>query len=122
MLTYKEMYEKAVKAKTARQLTPEYLEWKTPKQQMVGAFISRGQVTSSTGTGTYFQYVFETDDGNVKFHLGSNADNDVGAAFVPGVIYSITYLGQEEISTTRRVNKYNVEEIGPVADHRGEPS
>ena len=122
MLSYKEMYDKAVKGKTARQLTPVYLEWKKPEQQMIGAFISRGEVSSSTGGGSYFQYVFETDKGNVKFHMGTNADNDVGAVFVPGVIYSIIYMGKEEISTTRRVNKFIVEEIGPSAAYSGEPS
>ena len=116
MLTYKEMYNKAVKDKTARVLTPVYLLWEKPDQQMVGVFISKGEVSSSTGEGTYYQYVFETDDGNVKFHMGTNADNDVGASFVPGVLYSVTYLGKEEISKTRRVNKFNVEEIGPMAD------
>ena len=122
MLSYKEQYEKAKKAKTVIQLTPEYLEWNKPEQQIVGAFISRGEVSSSSGGGTYFQYVFETDDRNVKFHMGTNADNDVGASFKPGVIYSIIYMGQEEISTTRRVNKFIVEEIGPSAAYSGEPS
>ncbi len=122
MLTYKEQYEKSVKDKTAIQLTPVYLAWEKVNQQMIGAFINRGEVSSSTGGGSYYQYIFHTDDGNVKFHMGSNADNDVGASFVPGVIYCITYLGKEEISSTRRVNKFNVEEIGPSAAYSAEPA
>lgn len=117
MQTYKEMYLKAVKEKSLKQLTPVYHEWKEPDDQIVGAFISKGTVESSAGGGQYYQYVFETDDGNVKFHMGRASDNDIGAVLVPGVIYAITYLGKEEISGGRRVNKFDVSELGPVADY-----
>ena len=117
MSTYKEMYEKAVKDKAVKQLTPVYQEWKKPQDRVIGSFISKGEVSSSAGGGSYYQYVFETDDGNVKFHMGRAADTDVGAVLTPGIIYTITYLGQEEIKGGRRVNKFNVEEIGPSADY-----
>ncbi len=117
MLSYKEMYSKAVKDKTTKQLTPVYHEWKEPDDIVIGAFISKGTVESSAGGGQYFQYVFETDEGNVKFHMGRASDNDIGAVLVPGVIYAITYQGKEEISGGRRVNKFMVEELGPVADY-----
>ncbi len=117
MQTYKEMYDKAKKEKSLKQLTPEYKEWKEPDDMVIGAFISKGTVESSAGGGQYFQYVFETDEGNVKFHMGRASDNDIGAVLVPGVIYAITYQGKEEISGGRRVNKFMVEELGPVADY-----
>lgn len=117
MSTYKEMYEKAKKDKGLKQLTPVYQEWKKPDDQVVGAFISKGEVESSAGGGKYFQYVFETDKGNVKFHMGRAADNDVGAVLAQGVIYAITFQGKEEISGGRRVNKFNVEEIGPSGSY-----
>jgi len=115
------MYEKAAKEKGLKQLTPVYQEWKKPNDQVVGAFVSKGLVQSSAGGGEYYQYVFETDDGNVKFHMGRASDTDVGAVLTPGVIYAITYLGKEEISGGRRVNKFMVEEIGPSADFVPEP-
>lgn len=116
MSTYKEMYAKAKKEESLKQLTPVYQEWKKPEDQVIGAFISKGTVESSAGGGQYYQYVFETDEGNVKFHMGRASDNDVGAVLVPGVIYAITFLGKEEISGGRRVNKFNVEELGPTGD------
>ncbi|GAG28426.1 unnamed protein product, partial [marine sediment metagenome] len=116
MKTYKQMYEQAQKDESLKQLTPEYMEWKKPDQQVIGAFISKGLVSSSAGGGDYYQYVFGTDTGNVKFHMGKASDNDIGAVLVPGVVYCITYLGKEEISGGRSVNKFNVEEIGPVGE------
>ena len=110
------MYEQAVKDKAVKQLTPEYMEWKKPDQNVIGAFISKGVVESSGGGGQYYQYVFETDKGHVKFHMGRATDNDVGASLAAGVVYCITFLGKEEISGGRRVNKFNVEEIGPSGD------
>ena len=79
MQSYKAMYEQAVKDKAVKQLTPEYMEWKKPDQNVIGAFISKGVVESSGGGGQYYQYVFETDKGHVKFHMGRATDNDVGA-------------------------------------------
>lgn len=121
MSTYKQMYEKALKDKSLKQLTPVYQEWKKPNDMVIGAFISKGMVESSAGGGQYYQYVFETDTGNVKFHMGRASDNDVGAVLTPGVIYAVTYLGKEEISGGRRVNKFNVEELGPHGDYTPEP-
>ena len=121
MQTYKEMYEKAQKEHSLKQLTPVYQEWKKPNDRIIGSFISMGEVESSGGGGRYFQYVFATDDGNVKFHMGRAADNDVGASLTPGVIYAITYLGKEEISGGRRVNKFNVEELGAMGSFAPEP-
>ena len=117
MSTYKQMYDKAVKDKAVKQLTPEYMEWKKPNDQVIGAFVSKGVVESSAGGGQYYQYVFHTDDGHIKFHMGRATDNDVGASMVSGVIYCITFLGKEEISGGRRVNKFNVEEVGPSGDY-----
>ncbi len=122
MQTYKQMYEQAQKDKSLKLLTPKYQEWKKPDDQIIGAFISKGEVSSSAGGGQYFQYVFETDKGNVKFHMGRAADNDVGAVLTPGIIYAITFLGKEDISGGRRVNKFNVEELGPTADYQPAPS
>ena len=122
MQTYKEMYEKGQKDKSLKLLTPVYQEWKKPGEQVIGAFISKGEVSSSVSEGRYYQYVFETDKGNVKFHMGSSADNDVGAALVPGVVYAITYEGKEELPRGRRVNKFLIEELGPTADYSSEPA
>ena len=116
MKSYKQMYEDAKKSKDVKQLTPVYQEWKAKGDIIVGVFVSKGTVQSSSGGEPYYQYVFETDEGNVKFHLGRAADTDVGVVLKPGVIYAIEYLGKDDISGGRRVNKFNVEEIGPTGD------
>ena len=121
MKNYKEMYDQAVEGKAVKQLTPEYMKWNKPDEQVIGMFVSRGAVDSSAGGGQYYQYVFDNDKGRVKFHMGRATDIDVGASLVQGVIYCITFLGKEEISETRSVNKFNIEEIGPLADYVAPP-
>jgi len=116
MKTFRDMAAEAVKAKTGRSLTPNYLEWKEKGQDMVGVFISKTEIVSSAGDGSYNQYLFQTDEGNVKFHLGRAADSEVGEVFRPGIIYSIIYKGQEDIGGGRRVNKFDILEIGPVGE------
>jgi hypothetical protein len=116
MKTYKERALAAKKAKTARSLTPSYLEWKEKGQEMVGMFISKAEISSSVGGGTYNQYLFETDEGNVKFHLGHAADTEVAEVFTQGLVYSITFQGQEDIGGGKRVNKFDILELGPVGE------
>jgi len=121
MKSYKEMYADSKKGGAVRQLTPAYKEWKKAGDQVVGAFISKNLISSSVGEGSYNQYVFETDDGVVKFHMGHATDTEVGEQFVKGMIYAIEYLGQEKISGLRSVNKFNVEELGPSGAIPSEP-
>jgi len=117
MKTYRQMAEDAAKAKEALQLTPTFVEFKEKGQQIVGAFISRAEIKSSTGKGTYFQYLFDTDDGRVKFHMGSVADSEFGESFTRGVVYLIEFLGKEKIPGGHSVNKWNVLEIGSTGDY-----
>ena len=124
MKSYTQMYADSKKAGAVRQLTPTYHEWKSKGDIIVGVFISKNSVASTAGEGSYNQYVFETDDGVVKFHIGHASDTEVGEQFARGMIYAIEYLGKEKISGLRSVNKFNVEELGPteavVSDTPGE--
>ena len=112
MSTYKEMYEKAVKAKEIRQITATYQAWDKIGEIILGRFIGSSGVESSLGGGTYNQYLFDTDEGPVKFALGRAADAEIGAMLKKDRIYWIRYLGQEEISGGRRVNKFICQEVG----------
>ncbi len=58
-------------------------------------------------------YIFSTDEGLVKFSLGSAADNEVAAIFGEGGVYAIKYQGKEEIGGGRSVNKFEISEIVP---------
>ena len=117
MQNYKQMYQDAQKSGRLKHLTPVYQEWKKSGDQIIGAFVSKGLVDSSRGGQQYYQYVFATDQGNVKFSLGRAADIDVGAAFREGVIYAIEFQGKEDIGGGRSVNKFDIFELGTVTDY-----
>jgi hypothetical protein len=114
MTKYADMAKEAKEKKTGRSLTPEYVKFEKKGQSIIGLFISKSAIQSSTGDGSYNQYLMETDEGNVKFHLGSAADAEVGEVFKPGVVYSIEFQGQEDIGGGRKVNKFDIMELGPV--------
>ena len=115
MRSYQELYNTSKKAKTVKQLTPVYVKWDKPGQQIIGAFISYNPVQSRLGGTEYNQYIFETDEGLVKLALGRSADSEFTPQLVRGVVYAITYQGKEKISGGRQVNRFALEEIG-VAD------
>jgi len=112
MKSYKELYAQAKKSKTTRQLTPDFIKWEKKGQQIIGAYISQNPVTSRLGGTPYNQYIFETDEGRVKFSLGRSADSEFAETFARGVVYAITYDGKDDISGGRRVNRFSIEEIG----------
>jgi hypothetical protein len=114
MESYKKLYEAAKKKKALKLLTPDFHKWQDTGEVIVGAFVSRNPVQGKLGGVEYNQYIFETDDGLVKFSMGAAADREVGDLFVPGAVYSIEYLGKESISGGRSVNKFNVIEIGII--------
>ena len=116
MKTFAEQAAEARKNKSARTLTPRYFEFKAKGDEVCGVFISKAEIASSTGEGNYNQYLFETDDGNVKFHLGHAADTEVAAVFKPGIVYAIVFEGKVDIGKGRRVNKFDIVEVGPVGE------
>ena len=113
--TFQKMYANAVRAKAIKQLTPTYQQWDKEGKCIVGIFIGVTSVTSRLGGPEYNQYLFDTDDGRVKFALGRSADGEVGGTLTPGILYAITYRGKDKIAGGRTVNRFNVEEIG-IAD------
>lgn len=107
-MKYTEEYEKAKKQKETKDLTPEYLTWDKKGDTVVGLYKGRSLVHGKL-TSEYYQYIFATDKGLVKFHLGSASDADFGAALEIGSCYAITYQGQVKLEGGRRVNKFSVE-------------
>jgi len=113
MDSYKDQLAKAKKGNTTRSLVPKYHDFKSDGELIVGAFVSLAAVDGQAGEKSYNQYIFDTDEGLVKFHLGSAADNEVAAQFVEGMVYAIEYEGKEEISRNRSVNKFDIFEVMP---------
>ena len=108
---YREHYAEVKKAKTGRKLSAKYIEWTEKGQQIVGRLLSRNPVDSSMGSGTYFQYLWDTDDGLVKCALGKATDGEAGALMMRGGVYSIIYEGQENLKGGRKLNKFEIIEL-----------
>jgi len=108
---YEDMAKEAAEQKTVRELTPDFFQFKEEEDTVVGRFLSKSEVVSSTNKGTYNEYLFDTDDGTVHFHCGAQFDEKVGVVLVTGKIYRITFKGKRDIGAGRRVNNFTVEEI-----------
>jgi len=115
MKSYQELYKNSKKAQTVKSLTPKYVKWEKMGQQIIGAYISHNPVRSRLGDKEYNQYIFETDDGLIKFSLGRSADSELTPQLVAGIAYAITFKGKEGIAGGRSVNRFVLEEIG-IAD------
>jgi len=118
-MSFEKYYQKQKKAKVIRQLTPAFMEWKTKGQTLIGAFVSKASVQSKSAEQTYYQYIFETDNGLIKFHLGKATDNEIAEVFQRGVVYAVTFNGKEQIQGGRSVNKFNIVEIGYAEEVEG---
>ncbi len=101
----------AVEAKATIELTPTYIEFKEKGQEIIGKYLGRAQVTGKLSEIPYYQYTFNTDRGNVKFHLGASSDKEIGTLLVEGKVYSLTFEGETKITGGRRVRKFLCLEI-----------
>jgi len=112
-MTYEEMYKKAEQSKELQNLTPVFKEFRKKGERIVGKLVSYIDTDSSAGEGTYKQYLFETDEGLVKFALGAATDKEIVPLMNFGKIYAIEFLETIKISGGRNVNKFKVQQITP---------
>lgn len=110
-MSYQEMADKAFKKGSTENLTPTYIEWETEGQTIVGMLKGKVTIESSKNKGVYTQYMIDTDDGLIKFHLGQVTDGEAGSVMEIGGIYHIEYQGQLKIGGGKSVNKFHVERI-----------
>lgn len=110
-MTYKEMMQNAVKAKTATELAPVFVKWTEEGQVVVGRLTGRSTVQSRQSGGEYCDYVVMTDEGAVHFACGNQFDERVGKALEVGKIYAWTYKGKRDIGKGRRVNDFSCQAI-----------
>jgi hypothetical protein len=108
---YKDLKDRAEKAGARKSLTPKFLELRTPGEEIVGRFMGTHEMPPKRGSTTYNQYIFDTDDGPVKFSMGANADKEILPSMVHGGVYCVRFDGAEEIEGGNSVNKWNVSEI-----------
>jgi len=112
-MNYQEMADKAFKKGSTENLTPTYVEWENEGQIVVGMLKGIVSIESSKNQGRYNQYMFDTDDGLIKFHLGMVTDGEAGSVMEIGGVYHIEYQGQLKIGGGKNVNKFHVERINP---------
>jgi hypothetical protein len=110
-MNYKEQYEKAQKAKAGKKLNPDFITFDNPKDMVVGRFLNAHPVPGKKEGETYNQYLMETDDGLIKFHMGSVADGEIGVQLAIGGVYAIIYKGKEDLGGGRSVNKFDCYEV-----------
>lgn len=122
MTKYSDLAARADKEKTARRLTPEYVTFEKEGEKIIGAFVSKSEVSTEGGGKPYNQYLFETDDGLIKFHMGSAADTEFADQFITGNVYLVKFGGKESIKGGRTVNKFDVFEVGNRTEVDGLPS
>jgi len=113
---YVEQLAQAQKEGQARSLSATYVEWKENGSRIVGRLLNKNAVASSLGGGEYYQYLFDTDDGLVKFALGRATDSEAGALMKRGGVYAVTFGGTEKLKGGRRINRFEIIEVQAPAD------
>ena len=117
--TYEQMVKDAQEEGRIKNLTPLFHKFSKADDTIIGEFQSRVEVVTPEDKENYFQYLFDTDAGIIQFHLGTQTDKRVGDGFQLGGIYVVRYLGKEEITGGRRVNKFHIQEVLPLAEVKG---
>jgi len=121
MTNYAKIYQEAKKAKTMKSLGTKYVQWSDEGQQIVGAYLSHLQLPSRNG-GVYNQYLFDTDDGLIKFALGAAVDSEAHEYFERGCVYAITYQGKERsVASGNEFKNFTIEEVGAVEELAANP-
>ena len=109
-MNYCDMYKKASKEKRTRPMVPTFKKFREKGEMIVGRYVGKGEVEGTRGK-AYQQYIFDTDDGMVKFSLGAFGDNEIGQQFVENHVYALTFTGTEETPGGNRVNKFESVEL-----------
>lgn len=115
-MSYQDMLALASKEKKVVDLTPKWIPWEAEGQFIVGRLRGTAEVDSQLGTGTYLQYLFDTDDGLVKFAMGRATDNELRTVLKVGHVYQITFLGTVKIKGGRSVNQFRVQTVTSDVD------
>lgn len=108
---YGALYEASKSNKQVTQLSSQYVKFIKEGDMVVGKFMSLYHIPKHPGGGDYNQYVFQTDDGLIKFAMGQVNDNEAGALMQIGSVYAVRFMGGVEISGGRTVNTFDIQEL-----------
>ena len=115
-MTNVERLAEARKNKAVRDLGITFIKFDKPGVEVLGVYVSKTLIDSKQFPSTYYQYIFLTDDGPVKFHMGGAADTEYAELFEPGDLYRIKFLKDEDLDNTRRIKRYEVEHVPTMTD------
>jgi len=110
-MNYNDLYNQRREQGAVSNLTPQFVKFEKEGDRVIGRLVAVTEIESRLNEGTYNQYVFDSDNGRIKFALGRQTDQEIGGSLRAGEIYAITYLGKEEVKGGRRVNKFQVEHV-----------
>ena len=110
-MSYKEAYDKARDEEKLEQLTATYHEWKEEGEVVIGQYLHVNPVAGRQANTFYNQYLFDTDEGLVKFSMGGVTDNEAGVMMRIGEVYRVEFKGQEAIRGGQRVNRFLIERL-----------
>ena len=110
-MNYADQKKAAKTNKTMQTIDVAFTQFKDKGDSILGKFLKRTEVESTREGQTYQQYLFDTDAGKVKFHLGRVADGEAGSLMRIGCVYEIVFQGQEAIGGNRRVNIFNISHL-----------
>lgn len=113
---YKDQYKQVKDSGEGRNLSPTYKEWDKKGDQIIGRMLAKNAVGGQQAGSTYNQYLFDTDDGLMKFAVGSATDNEAAALMKVGGVYSVIYGGKEKLKGGRQINRFEILEVEPAGD------
>lgn len=113
-MKYNEMGRIARARNLGTDLTPTFIDFNKVGGYVVGKYVSHNSVQSTLSEGSYNQYLFETDQGMIKFHLGAATDKEIAPLLKCGHIYLIEFQGKAQIERGRSVNKFKIRELDPT--------
>jgi len=116
-MDYEALYKQREKDKQLQDITPTFVKFEKVDDFKIGRFIDTIEIESVKTGGRYMQYIFDTNAGRIKFHMGANADKEIGSVMKKGCVYFIQFKGKEEIGNNQSVNKWKallVDDTGEV--------
>lgn len=108
---YQDQWDEAVKEEQTESVRARYMVLEKEGESVVGRFLGIGKVISSLNEKEYNQYIFDTDEGIVKFPLSSTVDVECNQIFVEGEVYRIEYLGEQKTQKGFKVKDFDIRRI-----------
>ena len=119
---YKEAYEAAKKSKLLKDLKPEFKKWEKEGDSIIGRLKAIVRLEGAMGGAGYNHYIFDTDDGMIKFPLSGYNDTEIGTQLRIDHIYYIEYKGKQELAGGREMKVFDAKEVPTFEDLETSPS